>query len=88
MLENALTLNAHHHGGTIAGRINPCTGAQVTRGDMSGEHLSPERLQSPSCVWMCATFQKDLFASLVSGTESRTDTVGPVTVPFLRSGVF
>lgn len=37
---------------------------------MSGEHLPPERLQKfpalASCVWMCATFQKDLFASPVS----------------------
>lgn len=76
--------------GTTAGRRNPCTGAQVTRGDMSGEHLSPERQKDTapaSCVWMCATFQKDLFASLVSGTDRRTRCV-PVTVPFLRSGVF
>lgn len=72
--------------------VNPCTGDQVTGGDKSGEHVPSERLQKvpapASYLWMCATFQKDLFASLVSCTDSRTDTVGPVTVPFLRSGVF
>lgn len=37
---------------------------------MSGEFLPPERLQKvpalASSVWMCATFQNDLFASLIS----------------------
>lgn len=46
------------------------------------------KFQLQPAVSMGSTFQKDLFASLVSGTDGRTDTVGPVTVPFSRSGVF
>lgn len=45
------TLNAH--GGAAAGRINPCTGDQVTGGGMFGEHLPPRLQKVPapaSCV--------------------------------------
>lgn len=58
---------------------------------MVGEHLPPRLLKVPapaSYVWMCATFQKDLFSSLVSGTDSGTDTEWALSLSPPRGLVF